>query len=74
MREMMEMGAGVGLVLGVALGAVLLFTAVQPMRVSEGQLILYAAAFTVVGALVALLAGALVEAFRGRGPAGSHPG
>lgn len=38
MREMMEMGAGVGLVLGVALGAVLLFTILRKNRSMETQL------------------------------------
>ena len=38
MREMMEMGAGVGLVLGVALGAVLLFTTLRQNRSMETQL------------------------------------
>jgi DNA-binding CsgD family transcriptional regulator len=38
MREIMEMGAGVGLVLGVALGAVLLFTTLRQNRSMETQL------------------------------------
>ena len=38
MREMMEMGAAAGLVLGVALGAVLLFTILRKNRSMETQL------------------------------------
>ena len=45
MREMMEMGASIGLVLGVALGAVLLFTTLRRNRSMKTQLRLASGAF-----------------------------
>ena len=45
MREMMEMGASIGLVLGVALGAVLLFTTLRRNRSIATQLRLASGAF-----------------------------